>query len=130
METQEVLVSKAAFPLRKGETLEMFTRQLRDELCRKYEVPGTRDNDWRDEIYVYTKAVLPGRVIFRRSGRGARDAGLEGLMSSDFTRDESFHFNFSNPVAVIEEKDFVPIQKSADFTTLHIPVFWSGLPVG
>lgn len=130
METHEVLVSKATFPLRKGETVEMFTRQLRDELCCKYEVPGTRENDWRDEVYVCVKAILPDRIIFSRGGRGARDAKLDGLMASDYTRNNSFHFDFGNPVAVLEEKDFVPIQKSVDFTRIYLPPFWSGLPIG
>ncbi len=129
--THEVLVSKAAFPLRKGETMEMFMCQLRGELCRKFEVPGTRENDWRDEIYVYVKAVLPDRVIFNRNGRGARDQKVDGMFASDVTRDNStFEFSFSDPVKVIEQKDFVPIQKSEDFTKMLLPAPWSGIPVG
>lgn len=127
---QEILVKKATFPLRKGETLDMFMRQLRDEVFRQWDVPGKRENDWADEVYVYTKAVLPGQVIFKREGKGARSQGIDGLWASDFTRDEKTHkFNFAQPVRVVEEKMFTPIQKSNDFEKVQLPDMWEGTPI-
>lgn len=127
----EVWVSKATFPLRRGETVEMFLRQLGRELRKKFEVRGTRANDWADEVWICQRAVQPGRVIFDRRGRGAEAGNIEGMYASEFTRDDTTtKFTFGDPVAVMMEKEFVPIQKSADFEKMEFESDWHGLGIG
>lgn len=125
---RQVKVSKATFDLRKGETVEMFIRQINSEIRDKFEVGGTRANDFEDAVYLWCKAILPGRVIFERSGNGARKQGVAGMFAVDFTRDPNTQkFSFSEPVGVMEEKEFVPIQKSNDFDVHYLESDWHGL---
>lgn len=127
---RQVLVSKAAFNLRKGETAEMFLQRLGEALRGRFEVCGTREKDYKDDVWVDTRAVLPEKVIFRRT---AYEDGKRKrrLLSSEYSRDDATaKFAFSEPVEVMEEKEFVPIQKRDDMETHWVGTFWDGAVPG
>jgi len=121
---RKVQIAKAAYSTRKGEHVGLFLRRIRDALQERFSKMSTRENDYRDGVQVWPEAVLPNRIIFERClwEGGVRKART---MASNYTRDEkTSKFTFDEPVEVIKETEFVPIQKRDDMQIHWLGGFW------
>jgi hypothetical protein len=133
--TRTIEIHKAQIALMDGESLDQFSRALRDSLTKKFAKrpkAGASMAERAKSVEVWPREVFSERVVFEKWTPG--EPG-DRLFVATYKRDASTgEFTFEEPVPVREQRQYVPITKAAEDTveTLQLGVdksFWSGLPL-